>query len=140
MTGGSPGSKARHLRSSGNWLVAAVLRSPAHRLLSGSTLILTVHGRRTGLARTLPVQYAREGSQLVLLPGNPERKRWWRNLVGGAPVTVLLASQVRTCQAELVHPGSANFDAAATAYGRRFPRAAASARAAPVLVVATLQP
>ena len=44
-----------------NPLVRAVLRSPAHRLLSGFLLLFTFPGRRSRKAYTIPVQYARSG-------------------------------------------------------------------------------
>lgn len=79
-----------------NPLVGLVLRSPAHRLLSGSLLLLTVTGRRSGRSFTFPVGYAQRGDRLTVTAAWPERKRWWRNLRGGAPVTVLLRGTRRT--------------------------------------------
>ena len=62
-----------------NSVVGGVLRSPAHRLLSGSTALLTYEGRRTGRRIVLPTQYARHGDEVVILVGRPETKQWWRN-------------------------------------------------------------
>ena len=55
-----------------NTIVAGVLRSPAHRLLSGSTVLLAYEGRRSGRRIVLPTQYARSGDDLVILVGRPE--------------------------------------------------------------------
>ena len=45
-------------RPRGNSFVLAVLRSPAHRLLSGMAVELRYTGRRSGRRYVLPVQYA----------------------------------------------------------------------------------
>src|SRR5829696_2163205 len=66
-------------RPRGNAVVLAVLRSPAHRLLSGVTVAFRYTGRRTGRQYVLPVQYARDGSRLVVFPQDPNSKTWWRN-------------------------------------------------------------
>lgn len=72
-------------------LVKAVLRSPAHRCLSGSMMILTVTGRRTGRSYDIPVSYVADGAVVVCLTGIDNA--WWKNLRGGADVTVLLQRQ-----------------------------------------------
>jgi len=79
-----------------NPIVRTVLRSPAHPLLSGHLMLLTVTGRRTGRTFTFPVAYHEDGELLRLNLDWPERKRWWRNLRGGAPVAVVLRGTRRT--------------------------------------------
>ncbi len=85
-----------------NPFVRLILRSPFHRLMSAATLLITVRGRRTGRAYTLPVQYVQTGDFVYILPGAPERKTWWRNLRGGAPVQVLLRGQKWTAKADVL--------------------------------------
>ena len=46
----------------GNFLVGGVLRSPMHRVMSQSLLLLTFQGHRTGKEYTFPVAYTRFGS------------------------------------------------------------------------------
>jgi hypothetical protein len=41
-----------------NPVVRSLLRTPAHRLLSGSVLLLAYTGRRSGLRRELPAMFA----------------------------------------------------------------------------------
>ena len=54
----------------GNFLVGGVLRSPMHRVMSQSLLLLTFHGHRTGKEYTFPVAYTRFGpDELVVLAG-----------------------------------------------------------------------
>ena len=74
-----------------NPLVRAVLRSPAHGLLSGHLALLTVTGRRSGRTFTFPVGYHRDRERVTIGVGWPERKRWWHNLVGGGRVEIRLA-------------------------------------------------
>ena len=134
----SNGNRAR--RPVGNRVVLTVLRSRLHRLLSGTVLQITVQGRRSGRFFSLPVQYAREADQLVVLPAHADRKQWWRNLVDGAPVSVLLAGRERTAQARVIRAGTPAFRAAVDTYRRRFPRAGKIATTSPVLVTVTLTP
>ena len=62
-----------------NRAVSVVLRSPLHGLLSGSTALVRYTGRRSGRHVTTPVQYARQGEDVVILVGRPDTKVWWRN-------------------------------------------------------------
>ena len=90
--------------------------------MSASVVLITVHGRKSGTAYTLPVQYAQEGQTIYILPGAPQQKTWWRNLRGGATVTLWLRGQAVQAQAELVS-GDAGSDALKVYY-RRFPTSA----------------
>jgi deazaflavin-dependent oxidoreductase (nitroreductase family) len=76
-----------------NPVVRLILRSPLHGILSGSLMILTCCGRKTGREYRLPVQYAQAGNVIYLVPGNPEQKTWWRNLIETAPVQLTLRGQ-----------------------------------------------
>lgn len=69
-----------------NPTVTALLRSPLHGLLSGSTCLLSFTGRRTGKRLTIPVGYTRYGDTLTIFSS----RSWWKNLRGGASVEVLL--------------------------------------------------
>ena len=82
------------LNRTGNPAVRAVLRSPAHRLLSGQLALITVTGRLSGREYTIPVLYKRDGGTVRIEVGWPERKRWWRNLTGaGAPVRMRVGNE-----------------------------------------------
>ena len=69
-------------------VVVALLRSPAHGLISRRVAVVEVTGRRSGRRLRVPVDYGRAGGHLEVA-SRPSR-RWWRNLRGGAPVRVLL--------------------------------------------------
>ena len=75
-----------------NALVALVLRSPLHGLLSRSVMLISVTGRKSGTLITTPVNYvACQDKQIYVLS---ERSRtWWKNLDGGAHVTLRLRGQ-----------------------------------------------
>lgn len=87
----------------GNALVGGVLRTPLHRTLSRSLLLLTYRGRRTGKEYTIPVGYARYAEdELVLLAGRPGGKTWWTNMRGPLSVRLLLAGREVEGEARLV--------------------------------------
>jgi deazaflavin-dependent oxidoreductase (nitroreductase family) len=73
-----------------NSAVEKILQSPAHPMLSGSTLLIRYTGRRTGNEYTLPVQYADAHHGLVVMVGKPETKTWWRNFTDMGQVKVLV--------------------------------------------------
>ena len=65
-----------------------LLRSRLHGLLSGGLMLVTVTGRRSGRRYTTPVNYVRRDDVLTVF--SRSERTWWRNLRGGAPVTVRL--------------------------------------------------
>ena len=117
-----------------NRVVVALLGTRAHRLLDRSLVALRVRGVRSGATFELPVQYAIGNNAVVILPGRPETKRWWRNPVEPAPVQVLLRGRWQHGYALVLHPGEPGYDAAIGAYRRRWPRAATPPGAALVQV------
>jgi hypothetical protein len=111
-------------------LVTWILRSPLHRLVSRSVLLLTIVGRTSGREITFPVQYAASGNSLVIFPGHFERKRWWRNLEHPSSVEVLLEGTRRTGIGRTLAAEPAASDDAIGLYLRRFPRARRAVHAA----------
>ena len=106
-----------------NPVVRWLLRSPLHRLLSGSLMLLSYQGRRTGRWHSLPCMYARDGQDLYIVPGQPDRKVWWRNLRHPAPVRLRLQGR------DLEGTATASSDPEAIAAGlrrylARYPKAA----------------
>jgi hypothetical protein len=69
-----------------NAVVRALLRSPLHRVMSGRTMVLSLAGRRTGTTYTFPVRYERRGDTITCYTDSA----WWKNLRGGAAVTMLV--------------------------------------------------
>ena len=87
----------------GNLIVKLLLRSPLHRLLSGSTMLITVTGSKSGREYTTPVNYVRDGDQLTVV--SRRERSWWRNVAGGAPVTVTLLGREVAGRAEVAPAG-----------------------------------
>lgn len=71
-----------------NPFMAFLLRSPLHGFVSKNILLLTVTGRKSGKPITTPVNYVRDGETLLVISWRD--RTWWRNLRGGAPVTLRL--------------------------------------------------
>ena len=88
--------------SFGNTMAMAVLRSPVHRMMSGSLLVLTYTGRRSGKEYSLPLQYVDIDARLVIWAGNATGKTWWRNLETPAAVTVQLRGRTVDAKASLI--------------------------------------
>lgn len=74
-----------------NKMMIWLLRSPLHPLVSGSVLLLSVTGRRSGKQYSLPVNYVGEGQTLWII--SQRQRTWWRNLVGGAALRLLIRGQ-----------------------------------------------
>jgi hypothetical protein len=100
------------MKKIGNPLMMSVLRSSTHSLMSKTTAVLTLTGKKTGKEYSLPVNYQRK-ENIVLITSLRDRT-WWKNLRGGAKVSLLLAgvdyegdgevfespSEVETCLGE----------------------------------------
>jgi F420H(2)-dependent quinone reductase len=69
-----------------NWLVRTILRSPIHRMFSGSVMLVTVTGRRSGSRYVIAVRYMRDNDEVTCFTDSG----WWKNLRGGAPVEMLI--------------------------------------------------
>lgn len=78
----------------GNSFMTFMLRSPLHGIMSGSTMLITVTGRKSGRSITTPVNYYQEGDMLWVI-SNRERT-WWRNLKGGVPVKLHLRGREKS--------------------------------------------
>jgi hypothetical protein len=101
--------------------VTGLLKSHLHRLLDRSLAVLQVTGRVSGRMIELPAQYAFDGAALVVLPGRPRTKRWWRNLEEPRRVRVLLGGEWRDGVGAALLPDEPGFQAAVLAYRARWP-------------------
>ncbi len=61
-----------------------VLGSPMHGMVSQSVLLITFTGRKSGKTYTTPVSYSQHDDQVYVFT----HADWWKNLRGGAPVTL----------------------------------------------------
>ena len=95
-------------------VIAALLRSPLHGLVSGRLMLLAFTGRKSGKRYEIVVGRHEVGGPLLI----PSASRWRFNLRGGAPVTVTLGGIIRSGYAELIE----DLDGVARAYEELFGR------------------
>jgi hypothetical protein len=103
-------------------IVLSILNRRPHGRLTRSLMVLRVRGRSTGELHAFPVQYAVDGHDLVVFPGHPEGKRWWRNLRDGAPVAVMSEGSWHDGTGRVMWADDRDYQRALVAYWRRFPR------------------
>jgi hypothetical protein len=107
-----------------NPILRPLLRSPAGRRVGRRLALLRYTGHRTGRTYQLPVQYARDGARIWILPGSPEHKTWWRNLREGADVDLVLAGHRTRGHAMVIdQTRQPEFTEGLTAYLRTVPQA-----------------
>lgn len=105
----------------GNDFMAWVLRSTFHGMLSGGMMLITVAGRKSGIAYTLPVEYMEENGSLWVMSWR--NRRWWRNLEGGATLGLVLRRKSLQGVGRL-HTDSAVVQSRLAAYLHRMPMSA----------------
>ena len=116
-----------------NPLVRAVLRSPAHGLLSGRLTVLSYAGHRSGSAFRIPVRYAESPDRaFVAIAVRPERKLWWRSFVEPREAALLVRRREVRVVGRLAVGQSRR--RAAAAYLARYPRSESLVRDAAVVV------
>lgn len=88
------------MNSIANPFVKLLARSPLHRLVDRNVVLITYIGRKSGLTKTVPVNYLLEEKTIHVI--SVRNRNWWRNLKGGAPIEVLLKGKKRNAWAVLV--------------------------------------
>ncbi|MDZ7702479.1 MAG: nitroreductase/quinone reductase family protein [Halobacteriales archaeon] len=83
-----------------NPLMRALLRSPLHGLVSDSLLLITFTGRKSGQEYTTPVGYDEVDGTLYVT--SQIDRVWWKNLRGGADVSVRLQGEERAGHASVI--------------------------------------
>ena len=83
-----------------NPLMGLVLSSPLHFLVSRSLLLIRYQGRRTGTWRTTPLRYVQDGDAIRCF--SSQGTQWWRNLEGGAQVTLTVRGKRLECEATVI--------------------------------------
>ncbi len=83
----------------GNFFMKVLLGSPIHGILSKNTLLISFTGRKTGKTYTTPVNYTQD-ENTVWITSNRDRV-WWRNLEGGASISLRLRGKKVRGQAEI---------------------------------------
>ncbi len=85
-----------------NSIVVAILKSPAHRLLSGTVDVIRYRGQRSGQEHVTPTQYVEQGGDLLIFVARPETKSWWRNFRTDRDVEVLVRGRWQAMRARAV--------------------------------------
>jgi deazaflavin-dependent oxidoreductase (nitroreductase family) len=77
-----------------NPIISWILRSRLlHPLASKNLLLIAFTGKKSGKHYVTPVEYLQDGQTIWIMAGFPEKKHWWRNLIGGAPVNLCLRGE-----------------------------------------------
>ncbi len=94
-----------------------ILRSPLHGMISKYLLLITFTGRKSGKTYTTPVSYSREDGQVTIFT----HANWWKNLRGGAPISLRLRGREIQGVAEPIAEDKQAVAAALTAHLRKSP-------------------
>jgi hypothetical protein len=70
-----------------NPFMRAILRSKAHKLLSGTLMLITYKGRKTGKSYTNPIGYYEWSTEELI---SFTSASWWKNVLNGSPVSLLV--------------------------------------------------
>ena len=106
-----------------NPIVRFLLRSPIHGLWSGSLMLITFTGRKTQRVYTTPVRYLqRDGAVWAF---TSVRNKWWRNLQGGATVSLRIGGKDSLYRAEAVADAPDQVRSALAIFLSHFPQDAA---------------
>jgi hypothetical protein len=106
-----------------NTVLSLLLRSPFHKRVSETLLLLAFRGRKSGKKYSFPVGYIHEG-QDDLLVLTPVKRSWWKNFRYGAPITVYVQGQKRQGTAQVVHDDPEAIAQGITTFLRSNPKAA----------------
>lgn len=83
-----------------NPLMKWLLRSPLHIFISKNTMLMTYTGQKSGRQYTTPMNYLQIGEAYYTI--SSQDRVWWRNLRGGAAVTLRLRGRDVPAQAEAI--------------------------------------
>lgn len=81
-----------------NRVMAFILRSPLHGLVSSKIMLITFTGRKSGRSYTTPVSYMQNGDTITVFTHGT----WWMNCRSGAPVRLRIRGQDRSGSAQAI--------------------------------------
>jgi deazaflavin-dependent oxidoreductase (nitroreductase family) len=103
-----------------NPTVRLLLQSPLHRLMSKSLMLITFTGRNSGQSYTTPVRYMRYQGAICCF--STAGNKWWRNLRGGAEVTLRVEGKTSQYHAIAIESQPAQIRAALLQLFSKFPQ------------------
>jgi len=80
-----------------NAMMKFILRSPLHGMVSKTITVISFTGRKSGKAYSTPVSYSQNGSTVTIFTHG----EWWKNLSGGAPVSLRIRGKDYNGQADV---------------------------------------
>ena len=102
--------------------VKALLKSRFHSLMSKDVMLITFTGRRSGHSYTTPVSYIREGQTVRCFSHSRSDILWWRNLRGGASVSLRIQGEDYQGDANAIAGDPKRIADALTAFMTQLPR------------------
>lgn len=88
-----------------NPIVRRLLRSPLYFLAGKNVMLMTYRGRKSGRSYAVPMNYLETDGALLTI--SSRERLWWRNLRGGAPVSLRLRGADRPAWAECIEDPAA---------------------------------
>jgi deazaflavin-dependent oxidoreductase (nitroreductase family) len=83
-----------------NPIMRGLLNSPMHFFASKNMMLMTYKGRKSGKTYTVPMGYLENGDALYTISSRD--RVWWRNLRGGAGVTLRVRGEDVQARAEAI--------------------------------------
>ena len=96
-----------------------LLRSPLHALVSGSLMLLTFKGRKTGRTYSTPLRYVQNGGTIRFYTSRDSG--WWRNLKHHSTVVLRIKGRDIACSATVIDDDPATARELLAAYLTRYP-------------------
>lgn len=111
----------RHARNHplANRAVLTLLRSPLHHLLDTEMCELRYTAPRSHRTVSLPVMFATDGDDLIVLVGDAAEKSWWRTYRRPYPVEIRRGGSVRRGTGRVIDQADPRYPAAVDAYHQR---------------------
>ena len=106
-----------------NAIMRTLLRSPLHRVMSSSILVIHYQGRRSGRALATPVRYQRLDGRLRCTTAT--HTQWWRNVAENPGVSLLVAGSTGDYQAVIHREDRENIEKMLCQFLAEFPQDAA---------------
>lgn len=107
-----------------NKVLAFLMRTPLHSIMSQHIMLITFRGRKSGKLFTTPIGYLRQGESVSCFTDH----KWWRNLVEQPEVTLLIRGKRYQGKAEVIHDDKEAIASALIEYCTHSPMAAQAFR------------
>ena len=110
-------SETRSVSPMLNKTMKFILRSPLHGMISKYLTLITFTGRKSGKTYTTPVSYSQQDDLVTIFT----HANWWKNLQGGAPVSLRIQGRELQGRAEPIAEDKQVVAAELTSHLRKSP-------------------